>query len=305
MLIVLRENQFCKTSTQHRKNSKQERDCSDRQLFCPFWGSSVWRNNQRKLWWKMSAHSDFKPWPRTLNTHRITPYHVSSIYGLLLAVAKHLSVTSSLLVLFACFTVFSANTTTCYKRREPSYLMTIWSLFAVIIVTGPKQRKLRIPERIPDRKKKPFVSRVQFQLTIIVAHFSGWWGVHNQILLREAGRGEGGGSAPISHPFSFMHHFWQKRYPLWNACYWQMVLVSHTQFRTLHLFAVADPGEGPWGPGSPLIFRPKWGPKGRKKFFWRPGPPYLRVWMTSSSPLIRRSGSATALNCCTVNVLLS
>ena len=39
---------------------------------------------------------------------------------------------------------------------------------------------------------------------------------------------------------------------------------------------VADPGEGPGGPGPPLIFRPK----------WRPGPPpfYLRVWMTAPPP---------------------
>ena len=39
---------------------KTEWDCSHRQLFRPFWGSSVWRNNQRKLWWKISAHPDFK-----------------------------------------------------------------------------------------------------------------------------------------------------------------------------------------------------------------------------------------------------
>ena len=64
---------------QHDTERTQNRaGCSHRQLFRPLWGSSVWRNNQRKLWWKISAHSDFKPWPRTLNTHRITPYHVSS-----------------------------------------------------------------------------------------------------------------------------------------------------------------------------------------------------------------------------------
>ena len=52
---------------------------------------------------------------------------------------------------------------------------------------------------------------------------------------------------------------------------------------------VADPGEGPVPPPPPptppLICRPKWGPKDRKKFFWRPGPPpYLRVWMTAPQP---------------------
>ena len=47
----------------------------------------------------------------------------------------------------------------------------------------------------------------------------------------------------------------------------------------------------------PLMFRPKWGPKGqRKNFFWGHPPPYLRVWMTGSphpSPLIWRPGSTT------------
>ena len=36
-------------------------------------------------------------------------------------------------------------------------------------------------------------------------------------------------------------------------------------------FAVTDPGEGP---GTPLIFKPKWNPKGQKNFFGdRPPPP--------------------------------
>ena len=38
---------------------------------------------------------------------------------------------------------------------------------------------------------------------------------------------------------------------------------------------------GDLGHGLPLILRPNWGQKGRKKCFWRPVPPphYLRVWM--------------------------
>ena len=44
---------------------------------------------------------------------------------------------------------------------------------------------------------------------------------------------------------------------------------------------------GAWGPGSPLIFRPNWGPKGRKKIFWRAAHPLL--------PIISRSGASTAL----------
>ena len=34
------------------------------------------------------------------------------------------------------------------------------------------------------------------------------------------------------------------------------------------------------GLGPLLNFRPKWGPKGRKNFFLRRGPPYIGVWMT-------------------------
>ena len=56
-------------------------------------------------------------------------------------------------------------------------------------------------------------------------------------------------------------------------------------------------GRGIGEPGRPLTFRPKWGPKDRKQFFWRTPPPlYLRVWMTAPTPLIWRSGSATDIN---------
>ena len=46
MLIVLREITLQDINTTP-KELKTERDCSHRQLFRPFWGSSVWRNNQR------------------------------------------------------------------------------------------------------------------------------------------------------------------------------------------------------------------------------------------------------------------
>ena len=47
--------------------------------------------------------------------------------------------------------------------------------------------------------------------------------------------------------------------------------------------AVADPGEGP---EAPLIFRPKWGWKGRKNVWGdSPTPLYLRVGMTTPPPL--------------------
>ena len=49
---------------QHDTERTQNRaGCSHRQLFRPLWSSSVWRNNQRKLWWKISAHSDLNPDP--------------------------------------------------------------------------------------------------------------------------------------------------------------------------------------------------------------------------------------------------
>ena len=51
---------------------------------------------------------------------------------------------------------------------------------------------------------------------------------------------------------------------------------------------LADTGEGPGGQAS-LIFRPNWDPKGRKNFVWRPGPPYLRVWIRQC---IRKSVSS-------------
>ena len=40
------------------KELKTERDCSHRQQFRYYCSSSIWRNNRRKLWCKISAHSD-------------------------------------------------------------------------------------------------------------------------------------------------------------------------------------------------------------------------------------------------------
>ena len=44
-------------------------------------------------------------------------------------------------------------------------------------------------------------------------------------------------------------------------------------------------GRDLWGP-APLIFRRKWGPDGRKHFFWGRAPPYFRVWMTAPPPAL-------------------
>ena len=44
-----------------------------------------------------------------------------------------------------------------------------------------------------------------------------------------------------------------------------------------------DPGKGPGRPApphpAPLMFRAKWGPKGRKICFWTPPLPYLKIWI--------------------------
>ena len=63
---------------------------------------------------------------------------------------------------------------------------------------------------------------------------------------------------------------------------------------------VRNPGEGLGGIGlsPPLIFRPDWGPKGRKKIFWGPpaaSPPPPNPFISGSGwpqPLIWRSGWA-------------
>ena len=46
---------------------------------------------------------------------------------------------------------------------------------------------------------------------------------------------------------------------------------------------------------APLIFRPNWGPKGRKKFFWRPISSPLIKGSGWPLPLILRSGSGTGI----------
>ena len=206
---------------------------------------------------------------------------MSSIYGLLLAVATHLSVTSSLLVLFVCFTVFSANTKTCYKRREPSYLMTIWSLFAVRNYRYCTPTEKTVREFLTEKKA------IRVSCTIPI---------NNNCcpLLRVVrctqpnftkGGGGGGGSPPVSHPFSFMHHFWQKRYPLWNTCYWQMVPFSHTQFRNFASLCSGGSRGGALGAWVPPYFSTKMRPEGPKNFFGDRVPLISRCGWPAPPPL--------------------
>ena len=66
-------------------------------------------------------------------------------------------------------------------------------------------------------------------------------------------------------------------------------------FPSRFYITVTDPGEEPGGPGPPFIFRPNWGPKGRKNICFGDPLPYLRVWMTAPPLLISSSGSGAVL----------
>ena len=76
-------------------------------------------------------------------------------------------------------------------------------------------------------------------------------------------------------------------------CGWFWILCSSKKFERM----ARDSGGSRGGGGrSPYVWS-KFRPEGPKKFFLgdRPSPPpYLRVWMTGSAPLISRSVSGTA-----------
>ena len=61
-------------------------------------------------------------------------------------------------------------------------------------------------------------------------------------------------------------------YPDQNKCHLagassQESKAESSRRRVSSASSVADQGEGPGGPESPIMFRPNWGSKGRKKFF--------------------------------------
>ena len=68
-------------------NSARHQHDSHRQLFRPLWGSSVWRNNQRKLWWKIPAHSDLSP-DLELSTPT-EPRHTTCVLGGIITCHHH------------------------------------------------------------------------------------------------------------------------------------------------------------------------------------------------------------------------
>ena len=100
------------------------------------------------------------------------------------------------------------------------------------------------------------------------------------------------GSSPFSYTYSFVQQnqsdVWpaslryrnhavvtvltceQKPYPVWFSCKGKTYPVYCEHALSVLQFAVADQGRGPGGP--PPIFRPKWGPKGRRNSFGRPPP---------------------------------
>ena len=59
-----------------------------------------------------------------------------------------------------------------------------------------------------------------------------------------------------------------------GECFWKHALSLTVFTGYVWTVAVADRGEGPRGPGPPLIYRPNWGPKGWKKI-GGPSPPII------------------------------
>ena len=78
--------------------------------------------------------------------------------------------------------------------------------------------------------------------------------------------------------------------------YFKKFLTSLLQVKFI-VIVICSCGSGEGGRGArPTYFKSKLRPEGRNKIFWRPPPPFLRVWMTGPpSPLISASGSGTDL----------
>ena len=79
-----------------------------------------------------------------------------------------------------------------------------------------------------------------------------------------------------------------------GECFWKHALSLTVFTGYVWAVAVADRGEGPRGPGPPLIYRPNWGPKGWKKI-GGPSPPIISGSGWLPPLLIWRSGSTTQL----------
>ena len=95
---------------------------------------------------------------------------------------------------------------------------------------------------------------------------------------------------PITCKHAFFKYPWVK---LWNDTYLQKSPRGGGEgftFRPMdYLYCGRLQHKPPSRRNLPLcsgliIFRPSWGLKGRKKVFWRPDPPYLRIWMTAPPP---------------------
>ena len=79
-----------------------------------------------------------------------------------------------------------------------------------------------------------------------------------------------------------------------GECFWKHALSLTVFTGYVWAVAVADRGEGPRGPGPPLIYRPNWGPKGWKKI-GGPSPPIISGSGWLPPLLIWRSGSTIEL----------
>ena len=73
---------------------------------------------------------------------------------------------------------------------------------------------------------------------------------------------------------------WRPEWSLLVSCFKMMLTMTDVVCGVQLLKQLWIEGRGP-GSRPRLIFRPKWGPKGRKKLFWDwlPPSPYLKVWI--------------------------
>ena len=72
-----------------------------------------------------------------------------------------------------------------------------------------------------------------------------------------------------------------------STSFWKCLTLEHFYEKTDHILQCHHWQWRIQGRGPRLIFRPNWGPKGWKNIFLRPGPPYIRVWMTGPSPYLK------------------
>ena len=77
--------------------------------------------------------------------------------------------------------------------------------------------------------------------------------------------------------------FWKSEFVFWKSEYWTQILSCHSALEfEQNQWRIKGRGRGTCPP-PPFIFGPNWGPKGRKKTFWRP-PPSLSQGLDDPPP---------------------